>query len=131
MLSRLLIAVLWSPVVCGVYCDLVTFPFRILWQMWYLIVSFPDPAVFLTAYTLWGTTINYVYIINYLLYIMCDQSKKEGKDQQSIQSSTTPDTGYQWESDNVKIRHHKREPRGQPFPSRWPQGINKQTRMKA
>ena len=35
------------------------------------------------------------------------QSKKEGKDQESIQSSTTPDPGYQWESDNVTIRHHK------------------------
>ena len=42
------------------------------------------------------------------------KSKKEGKDQVSIQSSTTPDTGYQWESDKVTIRHHKREPRGQP-----------------
>ena len=30
-----------------------------------------------------------------------------------------------------QIRHHKREPRGQPFPSRWPQGNNKQTRTKA
>ena len=28
------------------------------------------------------------------------QSKKEGKDQESMQSSTTPDPGYQWESDN-------------------------------
>ena len=46
------------------------------------------------------------------------ESKKEGKDQESIQSSTTPDPGYQWESDNFTIRHHKREPRGQPFPSR-------------
>ena len=27
-------------------------------------------------------------------------SKKEGKDQESIQSSTTPDPGFQWESDN-------------------------------
>ena len=45
-----------------------------------------------------------------------NRSKKEGKDQESIQSSTTPDPGYQWESDNVTIRHHKREPRGQPFP---------------
>ena len=53
------------------------------------------------------------------------QSKKEGKNQESIQSSTTPDPGYQWESDNVTIRHHKQEPRGQPFPSRWPQGIKK------
>ena len=34
------------------------------------------------------------------------ESKKEGKNQESIQSSTTPDPGYQWESDNVTIRHH-------------------------
>ena len=36
------------------------------------------------------------------------QCKKEGKDQESIQSSTTPDPGCQWESDNVTIRHHKK-----------------------
>ena len=49
------------------------------------------------------------------------QSKKNGKDQESIQSSTTLDPGYQdakWESDSVTIRHQKREPRGQPCPSR-------------
>ena len=46
------------------------------------------------------------------------KSKKEDKDQELIQSSTKHETGYQWESDNFKIRHHKREPRGQPFPSR-------------
>ena len=40
---------------------------------------------------------------------------KEGKGQESIQSSTTPDLGYQRESDSVTIRHRKREPRGQPF----------------
>ena len=34
-------------------------------------------------------------------------SKKEGKDQESIQSSATPNPGYKWESDNVAIRHHK------------------------
>ena len=59
------------------------------------------------------------------------QCEKEGKDQESIQLSTTPGPGYQWESNNFTIRHHKREPRGQPFPSRGPQGINKQTRTKA
>ena len=47
-----------------------------------------------------------------------NKSKKEGKDQESIQSSTTPDTEYQWERDNFTIRHHKREPRGQPFSSK-------------
>ena len=36
-----------------------------------------------------------------------------------------------WESNKLAIRHHKQEPRGQPFPSRWPQGINKQTHTKA
>ena len=34
-------------------------------------------------------------------------SKKERKDQELIQSSTTPDLGYQWESDNFTIRHCK------------------------
>ena len=29
--------------------------------------------------------------------------KKEGKDQESIQSSTTSDPGYQWESDSSKL----------------------------
>ena len=43
----------------------------------------------------------------------------------------TVEHGFQWESKNITIRHHKREPRGQPFPSRWPQGNNKQTRTKA
>ena len=48
--------------------------------------------------------------------VMClFQSKKEGKDQEWIQPSTPPDLGYQWESDNVESRHHKREPRCQPL----------------
>ena len=46
------------------------------------------------------------------------ESKKGYKDQESIQSSTTPDPGYQWESDKLRVRHHKREPKGQPFPSK-------------
>ena len=33
-----------------------------------------------------------------------------------------------WESDKNTIKHHKQEPRGQPFPSRIPQGSNEQTR---
>ena len=37
------------------------------------------------------------------------QSKKDGKDQESIQSSTTPDPGYQWESNKLTARHHRRE----------------------
>ena len=32
------------------------------------------------------------------------QSKKEGKDQESIQSSTTPDPGYQWKSNKVHFQ---------------------------
>ena len=56
------------------------------------------------------------------------ESKKEDNDHESIQSSTTPGPGYQWESNELTIRYHKQEPRGQPFPRRWPQGINQQTR---
>ena len=47
-----------------------------------------------------------------------EQSKKEGKDQESIQSSITPDTGYQWECNKLAISHHKQGPRSQRFPSR-------------
>ena len=30
--------------VCGVYCDSVAYPFGILGQVWYLIVSIPGPC---------------------------------------------------------------------------------------
>ena len=52
-------------------------------------------------------------------------------DQESIQSSITPNPGYQCDSDNFTTKHNKQKPRGQPFPSRWSQGFNKQTRMNA
>ena len=51
------------------------------------------------------------------LRMQSDQSKKEGKDQESIQSSTTPDPGYQWESDDVTIRHHNESQGVSPFPA--------------
>ena len=41
------------------------------------------------------------------------QSKKDGKNQESIPSSTTPDPGYKWESNKLTARHHKRELRNQ------------------
>ena len=47
-----------------------------------------------------------------------NRSKKDSNDQKSTQSSTTHDPGYQWERNKLTIRHHKREPRGQPYPSR-------------
>ena len=55
MLSRLFIAALWSPekragllaLVCDVYCDFIIFPFGTLGQVWWLIVSIPDPCCFL------------------------------------------------------------------------------------
>ena len=68
--------------------------------------------------------------LNEWLHTICDahRSKKEGKDQESIKSSPTPDPGYQWESDNFTNRH---QPQAKAFPSRGPQGINKTTRTKA
>ena len=51
MLSRLSNTALWSPeradllaLVCDVYCDFVTFQFGIRGQVWYLIISIPDPC---------------------------------------------------------------------------------------
>ena len=57
MLSRLLIAAFWSPAgkrltswlsLMVLNCVIVTFPFGILGQVWYLIVSIPDLCPFLT-----------------------------------------------------------------------------------
>ena len=42
-------------------------------------------------------------------------SKKNGKEKESIQSSTTPDPKYHMRSEKITIRHHKQEPRGKPF----------------
>ena len=41
------------------------------------------------------------------------QSKKDGNDQESKQSSTTPDPGYQWEINKLTVRNHRRELRSQ------------------
>ena len=58
------------------------------------------------------------YSLSKHMFLEATESKYGCKDQESIQSSTTPDQGYQWEIDKLKVRHHKREPRGKPFPSR-------------
>ena len=48
--------------VCGVCCEFVTFPFGILGQVWYLIVSIPDLF-----------TLTYFHEIPSLHYILCLQ----------------------------------------------------------
>ena len=52
MFSRLFITALWSPkgkrlnswLLFVMFCDNVTFPFGILGQVWYLVVSILDPC---------------------------------------------------------------------------------------
>ena len=90
----------------------------------------------------WNNWSHFVVSLSKTLYPHClivilhsklwfqNKSKEEGKDQESIQSSTTPDPGYRigkWQKH--KKTSHTREPRGQPFPSRWSQGCKKQTRQ--
>ena len=44
------------------------------------------------------------------MYSLIKLSKNEGKDQESIQLSTTPDPGYQWESDfKIKFTNESQE----------------------
>ena len=47
-----------------------------------------------------------------------NKSKKGGKDQETIQLSSTPDPGYHKGNRQKYNKHHHQEPRGQPFPSR-------------
>ena len=64
-----------------------------------------NSALFSSANAKWSFLIVGVY-----------KSKKEGKDQEWIQSSTTPDPGYQWESDiTLDITNESQEV--SPFPA--------------
>ena len=45
------------------------------------------------------------------------QSKQGCKDQESIQSSTTPDPGYQWESDKLTVDTTYESQEVSPFPA--------------
>ena len=45
------------------------------------------------------------------------ESKKEGKDQESIQSSTTPDPGYQWEVTTSQLDITNESQVVSPFPA--------------
>ena len=47
-----------------------------------------------------------------------DQSKKGGKDQETIKSRTTSDPRYHMGKLQKYNKHHQQEPRGQPFPIR-------------
>ena len=57
--------------------------------------------------------INIAFGFLFAIVAYVSQFKKEGKDQETIQSSTTPDPGYQWENNTLTIRYYKPEPRGQ------------------
>ena len=49
--------------------------------------------------------------------VSCFQSKQWCKDQESIQSSTTPDPGYQWESDKLTEDTTNESQEVSPFPA--------------
>ena len=49
--------------VCGVYCEFVTFPFGFLGQVWYLIVSIPDLC-----------TLTYFYCMETMILLSCQPS---------------------------------------------------------
>ena len=66
----------------------------------------------------------YIYIFG------LHESKQGCKDQEPTQPRSAPDLGHQRESNKLTARHHKQELRGQPPPSRRPQGTYKQTRTK-
>ena len=57
------------------------------------------------------------------------QSGKEGKDQESIQSRTTTDPGYQWESDIPQLDITNESQEVSPFPSGdYKASINRQVK---
>ena len=47
------------------------------------------------------------------LTLVCFVAFRPSQQLWSCRDGTTPDPGYQWESNKFTVRHHKREPRGQ------------------
>ena len=67
-----------------------------------------------------------VWVSQVELHIVLEQSKEEGKGQESIQSSYTHDPGHSvGRLYRQKKTSHTREPRGQPLSNRWPQDCKK------
>ena len=68
-----------------------------------------------------------MYHVCYLCFIVRKRAKIR------IQYNQVPHLSQDttWKSDKHTIRHHKQGPRGQPFPSRGQQGINKKMPAKA
>ena len=63
-------------------------------------------------------------------FIYIYTKSKQGKDQGSIQSSTTPDPRYhKRKRQKHRKTSHTREPKGQPFSSRSSQGSNERIRQ--
>ena len=58
------------------------------------------------------------------------KSKYGCKDQESIQSSTTPDPGYKWESDKLTVDTTNESQEVSPFPAGDHKAHNKQMRTK-
>ena len=70
-----------------------------------------------------------MFMESWILRIPCKESKgAKIRNRYNQVAHLTQDT--EGESDKLTVIHHKREPIGQPFPSRWPQGTNKQAHTK-
>ena len=114
--ARLFTCASWSPAGKGLtsWLSFVVFSVSLSLSHWY-----PGSGVVLDWIDSWSLQ----------PYLLLYKSKKGSKDQESVQSSITPDPGYHMEKwQKSTIKHRKQEPRGQPFPSRCPQGSNEQTR---
>ena len=64
-----------------------------------------------------------IYIVLSVQY----EGKKGGKIRNRYNQVPHLIQDTKWENNNRTIQQNKWEPRGQPFPSRWPQGSKKQT----
>ena len=74
------------------------------------------------------TYFNHSNIFNLLTCFHCKVIRLQRSGIDTIKYHTWPRIPMgKWQTHR---RHHKREPRGQPFPSRWPQSTYKQTRTK-
>ena len=108
----------WSP--CEICCSPPVRP--AVYFVRYVVVILLEQIIVWIVLTLQPTSVGWVMVSSKVRYL--ERKERPGVD--TIKYHTWPRTPY-WKVTKAQWNITYREPRGQPFPNRWPQGRKKQT----
>ena len=87
------------------------------WDSTLIMTGVPSLKIGVQSYYIWTFREGFRTGLSCQTGVAKHQSKLGCKDQESMQSSTTPDPGYQWESDKLIVDTTKESQEVSPFPA--------------